>query len=259
MSRVYPHEYTSPVETALNHATEGFGHTPDNSYVQVPNSPAFDKGITNSLTFEAWVWHAAGGAAIQRYITLTPDDAYLKEDNGRFEFVLNYGSGAVAGLTSDILVQTNTWYHVVGTYDGNEQRLYVNGALAGSAVAGRSLAHDTQRQLFISMAGQTMNGLIDEPAIYNRALSAVEIESHYLAGSVGMCKVPVLLKPTLSFPGTARLDVKGPPLKTLRLQASTNLANWIPLTILSNFTGSAQIPDTSAGGFPHRFYRAVTP
>jgi hypothetical protein len=147
----------------------------------------------------------------------------------------------------------------VGTYDGNEQRLYVNGTLAGSAVAGRTLAHDPERELFISMAGQTMNGLIDEPAIYNRALSAVEIEAHYLAGSVGMCKATLLSKPALSFSGTARLDVKGPPLKTLRLQASTNLANWMQLTILSNFTGSAQIPDTSAGSFSHRFYRAVTP
>src|SRR5205085_6828151 len=40
----------------------------------------------------------------------------------------------------------------------------------------------------------TFNGLIDEPTIYNRALSDAEIQAIYSAGSAGKCK-PVCTPP----------------------------------------------------------------
>src|SRR5262249_11465182 len=37
-------------------------------------------------------------------------------------------------------------------------------------------------------------GLIDEPAVYNRALSAAEIQAVYSAGSLGKCRGPIITR-----------------------------------------------------------------
>jgi outer membrane protein assembly factor BamB len=95
---------------------------------------------TKAITVEAWVridktqeWGGIAGAF---------------QDNGPYEkgWLLGYSHRqfffAVAGvqgnkrleyLKARTLFQLGQWYHVAGTYDGNEQRLYVNGKLAGVA------------------------------------------------------------------------------------------------------------------------------
>jgi hypothetical protein len=76
----------------------------------------------------------------------------------------------------------NTWYNVVGTYDGNTQKLYINGTLVSSqsitvtpvAATGLEIGGSAQfSQYFI--------GYLDEVRIYNRALSSTEITNLYQA------------------------------------------------------------------------------
>ncbi|MHA2305131.1 MAG: LamG domain-containing protein, partial [Candidatus Hodarchaeales archaeon] len=75
------------------------------------------------------------------------------------------------------------WYHVAGTYDGSIMRLYLNGELVGShEVSGISWGWN---QVDLSHAGEALDGLLDEVAIYNRTLSAEEINAIYEAGSSG--------------------------------------------------------------------------
>jgi hypothetical protein len=47
--------------------------------------------------------------------------------------------------------------------------------------------------------------------------------------------------------------------QSFRIEAGTNLLNWITLATLTNTTGSTQFIDPAAAGFPRRFYRAATP
>ena len=78
-------------------------------------------------------------------------------------------------------------YHLVGTYDGSEVRLYVNGALEGSSVASGSIADYGQDLLIgrftnIDQEGVAfLPGAIDEVTIWDRALSADEIAELYSA------------------------------------------------------------------------------
>jgi hypothetical protein len=104
-----------------------------------------------------------------------------------------------------------------------------------------------------------MNGLIDEVAIYNRALTAAEIQSHFTAGRAGMCKAPVFAGIETLFPGVARLSIKGQAGKDLDIFGSTDLVNWVLLTRVSNPKGAVRVDDAAAGPFRHRFYRAVMP
>jgi uncharacterized repeat protein (TIGR03803 family) len=56
---------------------------------------------------------------------------------------------------------------------------------------------------------------------------------------------------------TFALSLSGSSNTTCRIDASTNLVNWVTLTNLPNTTGGVQFIDLSATHFPRRFYRAV--
>jgi hypothetical protein len=83
-------------------------------------------------------------------------------------------------------VALNTTYHVAGTFDGITMRLYENGVLvASTVVGGAGLITADGNPVFIGAytgPGHFMNGVIDEAAIYNRALSAAQILDHYNTG-----------------------------------------------------------------------------
>src|SRR4029078_6505087 len=52
-------------------------------------------------------------------------------DNSKFEFAVQTEKGRnyIQGTTS---VQKNVWYHVAGTYDGSNLKIYVNGVMEGT-------------------------------------------------------------------------------------------------------------------------------
>jgi hypothetical protein len=74
------------------------------------------------------------------------------------------------------------WYHIAATYDGSSLKVYLNGNLQNSVSMGRP--NTTSGNLYIG-SGQTsqsspvsfFKGVIDEVSIYNRALSASEIQA----------------------------------------------------------------------------------
>lgn len=93
------------------------------------------------------------------------------------------GRGATAGST----VATNTFYRLAGLYTGATYQIYVNGVLDGSSTDTGPIA--TAKKLEIGAvdnngaAANFWNGYIDDVLIYNRALSAAEIEfDHILHG-----------------------------------------------------------------------------
>ncbi len=83
---------------------------------------------------------------------------------------------------------SSTWIHLVGTYDGANWRLFRNGALlAISPTALGALTVDNGDWAIGSTGNgwaDPFNGLIDEVAIYNYALSTNQIQGHYNAGTV---------------------------------------------------------------------------
>lgn len=87
-------------------------------------------------------------------------------------------------------LETGRWYHVAVTNAGTRVTLYLDGAV----VASGDLRIDTPSgtHLFVgSLPGETskrLDGLVDEVGIYDRALSAAEIQAIFLAGSNGRCR-----------------------------------------------------------------------
>lgn len=80
----------------------------------------------------------------------------------------------------------NTWYHAVGTYDGNDLRLYLNGELVSMMPSTVSL-RDNAQPLRVGdrdvSTGERLSGHVDEFAIYTTVLTPRQVRAHYLAGS----------------------------------------------------------------------------
>jgi len=79
----------------------------------------------------------------------------------------------------------NTWVHLAGTYDGTKWNLYRNGSfVASSAPSFGALPVDLGDWAVGSIGNGWANnfgGVVDEVAIYNTALTATQIASHYSA------------------------------------------------------------------------------
>jgi uncharacterized repeat protein (TIGR01451 family) len=128
-------------------------------------------------------------AALIEYGTQTSEEVFglifSANAPGKLSF---YGSGDdLAGTTT---IQPNTWYHAAVTYDGSTVRLYLNGALeASKATTSLNTVLDGNGLTLGFRPGvSAWNGQIDEGEMFNRALTAGDVQSIYLAGSAGKCK-----------------------------------------------------------------------
>lgn len=135
---------------------------------------------------------------------------------GATQFILDCGDRSVAthhlvlAITSSRTIQlangattitsaalsTGAPHHLVGTYDGTNLRLYVDGALAaGPTAATNALAYTGNSLAVGSQSGATpgsyFSGQIDEAAIYNTALSAARVTAHYSAGTTATTTVDI--------------------------------------------------------------------
>jgi hypothetical protein len=90
-------------------------------------------------------------------------------------------------VASATTVVPGTTYHLVGTYDGSNLRIYVNGVLEGTT-ARSGLVNDSASGGTIAPGGwgtrpsPRFDGRIDEVAIYSTALNATRIQTHYSEG-----------------------------------------------------------------------------
>ena len=81
---------------------------------------------------------------------------------------------------SNSSIPLNTWTHVAVTYDGTALRHYINGVLDRTTAVSCAVTNTNSRPIRIGANGggtEVMNGLIDDVRIYNRPLSAAEIQT----------------------------------------------------------------------------------
>src|SRR5262249_31181202 len=81
--------------------------------------------------------------------------------------------------------QANTWYHLVGAYDGSSGTglAYVNGVQVKSAAV-TGLEQNTAATFNICDRGDgaPFAGRVDEVAVYSGVLSAARVQAHFNAG-----------------------------------------------------------------------------
>jgi len=146
-----------------------------NDYVDCGNDGL---NITDEITLSAWVWHDAFiPDQAERYVTVRSEIAVIrKTSDGRLHFYIKT-DGTLRHLWSDVLTERQ-WHHVAGTWDGITQRLYFEGAEIDSQVPGGVL-DGTVSGVDLSSSTESLNGVLDDIRIYNRALSVEEVAGIY--------------------------------------------------------------------------------
>lgn len=98
---------------------------------------------------------------------------------------IDSGAGFDVASTDTLPLSTGVTYHAVGTYDGANMNLYLNGALVSGPIASSRLLTGGSNPLVVSSGGNPLTGTIDEVAIYNAALTRQKVQNHYAAGAAG--------------------------------------------------------------------------
>ena len=134
---------------------------------------------TNKATVEAWVYRTATGSLhtiIGNYEGSYP--FLFRIDNDRITLFVN-SSPSVGGVTP---LAINTWYHVAGTYDGTNLKVYVNGVLDGTvAYSGNFISTANELKIGGGLSNNTeyFPGSISDVRLWNVARTAAEISANY--------------------------------------------------------------------------------
>ena len=100
------------------------------------------------------------------------------------------------------MVTNGAWYHIVAVRDADAGTIsiYVNGIEEDSVPASFSSGFGGDVDLNIGYlnfggGGFHYKGILDEVAVYNRALSDTEIKSHYYLakGYCNLCNIPIAI------------------------------------------------------------------
>ena len=177
---------TNAVRITNGHSGKALSFNGTNAWVTVYNSPSLF--LSGKMTLEAWVYPQSltiGGKTIilKEGSGIEVYSLYANEDADRPISYINNGSyRSVMGPTK---LPVNQWTHLVATYDGQYQRLYVGGTGTPVVEVAKSAQNGLIQQsggvLRIggnSLWGEFFNGYIDEVRIYNRALAATEISNN---------------------------------------------------------------------------------
>ena len=108
--------------------------------------------------------------------------------NGFHFFVYNTSSDTAPAIAAaNLNLDTNAWYHLVGTYDGGRVSLFLNGVNVATIAMSSHRPNNSAPMCFgVRSAGAftlPFRGNLDEAAFYTNALSAAQVLTHYQAGT----------------------------------------------------------------------------
>jgi hypothetical protein len=160
--------------------------TADGNEIVIANNKSLNPG---QLTLSAWVktsyadkeWRRIFDKSYSKGYALSVAGDWEKNDwRGLASTELGPGTHFVLTKTK---VNDGQWHHVVTTFDGTTEAIYLDGQLQGQSVS-PGIVGATDFNLVIGCnrsnvgaddLGVSFRGLIDEPRVWNRALSAKEV------------------------------------------------------------------------------------
>ena len=152
-----------------------------NSWAEVHDNASLD--VTDAITLEAWVyWDTAQAGIMGRWGATTPTRNYMLyvENATKVRFYINTSYSEYTSMTTG-------WHHIVGTYDKTNMRLFVDGTQVAAAAQTAAITTSSEvleigRYRYGSDLNKEYNNPIAQPRIYNRALTAEEVQRNYNAG-----------------------------------------------------------------------------
>ncbi|HZQ47624.1 MAG TPA: LamG-like jellyroll fold domain-containing protein, partial [Verrucomicrobiae bacterium] len=188
---------------------QAFVFSTTNSAVLLGNPPSLQ---LQNFTIETWI--KCGSST---NFSLSGGDAVLL-GNGLLGIAFGFQSSGTLFLSevgvSAVMVQSGitdtNWHHVAVTKTGTTVVFYVDGVAFPAQTYSGAFSYASDILRIGVLGGKSLTapfyGAIDELAVYNRALSATEMQGIFTAGASGKCPVPpfITAQPTnqLAYPGT---------------------------------------------------------
>lgn len=190
-----------------------------NAWVDLPDSPTLNLG-TNALTLSAWInLEYLPSAAPESFAGVfdSVQDAYVlyldrSSQELRLKVTVENGNAARPGI-AQALLRSNQWLHIAATFDGaagpvsGQAAIYLNGiardvhtgndststlGLTGNVKAGQIAALGRNG----NQAAYPFSGMIDDLALWSRALGPGEIRRLFEEGQRGASLGDLLRQPT---------------------------------------------------------------
>jgi hypothetical protein len=180
--------FNTPSFSNVNGGTLSFSDT-SFQYATIPNI-----GSLTNFSIESW---ARTNKSLTGKVTTIVTNQYdlvsnlnysLGTNNAAASYNMTFGffNGAWRNVTGfDMTI--NTWYHMIGTYNGSSVILYVNGvagtplSYVGTATSGGEIRIARRWDDVANNAAYFFSGDIPVVKIYNRALSASEVLQNFNA------------------------------------------------------------------------------
>jgi hypothetical protein len=171
----------------INNVNNGYLALHGDGYVEVADDASLDIGLHTEYSIECWA--KPNITATMGIMGAGTTDATQWQINARPGLKFDWwGLNEIYDLGTDGL-SVNNWIHIVYTIGGGTLSAYVDGVFINSTT-GNIPSADTSNSIFIGSGPeavgswasiQRFNGDIDEPRIYNRALTEAEVLQNYNA------------------------------------------------------------------------------
>ena len=231
---------------------------------EVGNFGAEDFSIDLWFESEPGAFEALGGILGKGNLCSTLNRWHLYIAGGLgFDLVEDVDQNKNSSVTSTRLLDDRAFHHMAVVRRGPTLELYVDGVLNDSRTSATVLAVENTESLEAGrtvcdgVGGNYFNGILDEIAIYNRALSASEVLSIYRAAGFGKCGLPPLIMRTGKSGLAVELQWFAVEGLTYRVQYKTNLmdAAWSMSGDVLATGSTASKTDVVPANTPQRFYR----
>ncbi len=167
------------------------------SYVDLPTNNNLD--ISDSITIEAWIYanqwgvSSAAGSIVCKHGWSAGEAGYVLRAGASGQLSFNIACDSLGTPISWVEVesdpntlQLNQWHHVAATFDGYEQKLYIDGVLSktntlgfyGTIVSSTYLVKIGRLADVSQFDFRGWNGMIDEVRIWHRVLQPAEINAN---------------------------------------------------------------------------------
>ncbi len=286
---------------AAGEVGQGFNFDGIDDQISIPHNT--NQNVGSNLTIEAWINPTSliHGETILQKRSTSNTGGYVFEPtqppgspNG-LHFVIMIG-GVYKTLNPANVLAAGVWQHVAATYDGAFMRIYVNGIQVASQ-AQTGPIDPVSDPIVIGrnvVSSVPFGGEIDEVGLYNRTLSATEIQAIFNAGTAGKCKPTATAAPVgqvawfggdgnandisgngndgplgtttffavgkvgqaIQFDGTQFSQILVPDAPSLRPTTAVTVEAWVnPSSVASGFQGVLFKGNTgSAGGQPYSLF-----
>lgn len=203
----------TPVDGGIVGKAQSFNGV--DNYIVINDDPTFDWGPDASFTIEVWSKFTDVSGQDNK-VMIGRDQFSLKPhwwvgarvETGKANFtLLEDGTSRGVSTISTTSINDDKWHHIVAVRDNstNMNRIYVDGVEEGAETYDYTIGFNATTTIglgymaFNNSPRYFYNGLLDEVAIHNRALTPEEIRSSYTKTKAGVEKCAAF-NPVTSIP-----------------------------------------------------------